>query len=82
MEYEALVARNDEKMGELAAGGVSFGNSANEHYFMLLLEALAGEAKSQRCREETALWLAERLDEVEAKIAKMRREAVLLNGNT
>jgi hypothetical protein len=79
-ELEQLNAENDRRMQELGAQGVTVVGQgpAVDRYVVVLLEALVGDGVRRRCQEEASLWFAERLDEMEQHVAKVRREMTLL----
>lgn len=78
-ELAALEALCEQRLASLQKQGVTFGGMA-EHYTHCLLQAMMTPRQIQRAREAHFGWLADRLDEAEAEIAKQIRQMALTQG--
>lgn len=78
-EVAALEALCQQRLASLQKQGATFGGLA-EHYTHCLLQAMMTPRQIQRAQEAHFGWLADRLDEAEAEIAKQIRQMALTQG--
>lgn len=72
-ELELLDTENTRRMMALNLKGIGV-SGVEQKYLVSLIEAMCGQGVVRRVREETAIWLAERIDDIEGQVLELEVE--------